>query len=333
MPYVSEAQRRYFHAHRAELEAQGVDVDEWDRASEGLDLPERVGDGASDDRRDDDRDANDRHRKGRRRRRTAKSASSTLENVLGGLLYPVTHLVQSYPVARHYTNIPLPDHDTYRFDASTLDSLSNIIDLEEELRLLQEPSGKRRRRVITDIVAAGAVGGASGALKGLLWSHPQSPAVVSGLAALGALTAGGFTALSHRVGIEDERRHKVQDALQTYPSVLRNLAADPEVRAHLEQYRSARLSPWRGLDLGLLAGAASSVGLAYALPDTPSTERTVAVFAPALLFPLIGFVIGRRRKEQQQQRVKERLARLLRRRVERSATEQEPSEALEVDAS
>lgn len=40
--YASEAQRGYFHAHKAELEKQGVDVDEWDRASKGKELPARA---------------------------------------------------------------------------------------------------------------------------------------------------------------------------------------------------------------------------------------------------------------------------------------------------
>jgi len=35
MPYKSEAQRRFFNANRAMLEAQGVDVDEWNRKSRG----------------------------------------------------------------------------------------------------------------------------------------------------------------------------------------------------------------------------------------------------------------------------------------------------------
>jgi hypothetical protein len=42
MPYRSEAQRRYFHAHREQLAEQGVVVDHWDRVSEGLKLPERA---------------------------------------------------------------------------------------------------------------------------------------------------------------------------------------------------------------------------------------------------------------------------------------------------
>jgi hypothetical protein len=42
MPYKSEAQRKYFNANRAKLEAQGVDVDEWNTATEGKKLPERV---------------------------------------------------------------------------------------------------------------------------------------------------------------------------------------------------------------------------------------------------------------------------------------------------
>jgi len=35
MPYVSRAQQGYFHAHRRQLERQGVSVDEWDQASKG----------------------------------------------------------------------------------------------------------------------------------------------------------------------------------------------------------------------------------------------------------------------------------------------------------
>jgi hypothetical protein len=42
MPYVSAAQRGYFHAHEKELEAQGVNVAEWDAASKGMKLPQHV---------------------------------------------------------------------------------------------------------------------------------------------------------------------------------------------------------------------------------------------------------------------------------------------------
>ena len=41
MPYKSEAQERYFNANRDKLEKQGVDVDEWNQASKGMDLPEK----------------------------------------------------------------------------------------------------------------------------------------------------------------------------------------------------------------------------------------------------------------------------------------------------
>lgn len=40
MPYVSDAQREYFNVHRAELEKQGVNVNEWNQASKGKSLPE-----------------------------------------------------------------------------------------------------------------------------------------------------------------------------------------------------------------------------------------------------------------------------------------------------
>lgn len=42
MPYVSDAQRKYFNANKAKLEAQGVDVDEWNDATKGKKLPEHV---------------------------------------------------------------------------------------------------------------------------------------------------------------------------------------------------------------------------------------------------------------------------------------------------
>jgi len=43
MPYVSRAQQGYFNAHKKELEAKGVDVDEWNEASKGqTNLPEHV---------------------------------------------------------------------------------------------------------------------------------------------------------------------------------------------------------------------------------------------------------------------------------------------------
>jgi len=41
MPYKSQAQERYFNANRGKLEAQGVNVDEWNSASKGKKLPKR----------------------------------------------------------------------------------------------------------------------------------------------------------------------------------------------------------------------------------------------------------------------------------------------------
>lgn len=42
MPYKSKAQERYFHANRIKMALQGVNVPEWDKASKGKKLPERV---------------------------------------------------------------------------------------------------------------------------------------------------------------------------------------------------------------------------------------------------------------------------------------------------
>jgi|GEM_PF-1872519 len=42
MPYKSQAQAGYFHTHKKQLEAQGVNVDEWDAATKGKHLPKRV---------------------------------------------------------------------------------------------------------------------------------------------------------------------------------------------------------------------------------------------------------------------------------------------------
>lgn len=42
MLYKSEAQRRYFHHNAEKLKTQGVDPKEWDDASKGKKLPDRV---------------------------------------------------------------------------------------------------------------------------------------------------------------------------------------------------------------------------------------------------------------------------------------------------
>ena len=42
MPYKSRKQEEYFNANRKKLEAQGVNVEEWNKSSKGLKLPERV---------------------------------------------------------------------------------------------------------------------------------------------------------------------------------------------------------------------------------------------------------------------------------------------------
>lgn len=42
MPYKSLAQERFFNANRGKLEKQGVDVNEWNQASKGKNLPKRT---------------------------------------------------------------------------------------------------------------------------------------------------------------------------------------------------------------------------------------------------------------------------------------------------
>jgi hypothetical protein len=42
MPYRSLAQEGYFHTHKKQLSAQGVDIAEWDAATKGKHLPNRV---------------------------------------------------------------------------------------------------------------------------------------------------------------------------------------------------------------------------------------------------------------------------------------------------
>jgi hypothetical protein len=41
MPYVSKAQAAYFNIHKKQLEAKGVNVDEWNKATKGRKLPKR----------------------------------------------------------------------------------------------------------------------------------------------------------------------------------------------------------------------------------------------------------------------------------------------------
>ena len=42
MPFKSQAQAAYFNTHKAQLEKQGVNVDEWNAASKGMKLPAKI---------------------------------------------------------------------------------------------------------------------------------------------------------------------------------------------------------------------------------------------------------------------------------------------------
>jgi hypothetical protein len=42
MPFVSEKQRKFFNANREKLEAQGVNVDEWNASTKGKKLPKKA---------------------------------------------------------------------------------------------------------------------------------------------------------------------------------------------------------------------------------------------------------------------------------------------------
>lgn len=39
-PYTSDQQRKFFNANKTALERKGVDVDEWNKASKGMNLVE-----------------------------------------------------------------------------------------------------------------------------------------------------------------------------------------------------------------------------------------------------------------------------------------------------
>ncbi len=42
MPFKSKAQQGFMESHRAEMEAHGVNMSEWEQASKGKKLPKRV---------------------------------------------------------------------------------------------------------------------------------------------------------------------------------------------------------------------------------------------------------------------------------------------------
>lgn len=42
MPYESKAQEKFFNVNRKKLEAQGVNVDQWNKESAGRKLPKRI---------------------------------------------------------------------------------------------------------------------------------------------------------------------------------------------------------------------------------------------------------------------------------------------------
>ena len=82
MPYKSRKQEAYFNANKDKLEKQGVDVNEWNQASKGKDLPERAG-GASEKTPKEEKMGSEDHRDHKWNGSMRKDGSSNPMNTEG----------------------------------------------------------------------------------------------------------------------------------------------------------------------------------------------------------------------------------------------------------
>lgn len=324
MPYVSEAQRRYFHANRAKLEAQGVDVDEWDRASEGLDLPERVSDADP----DDDASHSTSKRKNlasskRFRSDKNKKISSAIvlkyASVWQGALMPITHAAAAVPAFTRYVGDPVSVEDIsqkLQFNVSILDEMARLQELQAERRFLESST---RPAALDTALKAGLIGAGIGALKGLALSPTHSFSSVGIGGAIGGVLGAGAALAANRFGFEKERLADIDDIMKSYPSSYRLLAIDdPEVSKFVEEYRhDVYNKPYRYADAGFWIGLAGAIGSNLLGSDAPTDVRAAVSIAVPLLGAGTGYLFGKYRQIDERNEYVNKFYNILKRRLAR----------------
>lgn len=223
MPYKSQAQRRYFNANRKALEAEGVDVDEWNQSSKGKKLPNRAL-------------ANKPANKPAKKPATMDKAEEAIMKLAAILKQadpmPALAMQSMMPVVQKRR--PLTHKEKINATAGESRWLPRIF--QSEGTPITETMSSPGRGALLAGLGAGALGAGAGGLLGAQLSPDVGPAGVPLGALVGGLGVGGLAALlayhnrkANNEGVREMMTRLPQDA------TLRDLESDPAHQARLNR--------------------------------------------------------------------------------------------------
>jgi 8-oxo-dGTP pyrophosphatase MutT (NUDIX family) len=274
MPYRSLRQTRYFHANRKKLEAQGVDVDEWDAASRGKKLPEKVTKEAKDWGKALDRMA---ERRGVTRQELDQQIDSLISQGAVQDVRKIASIASSVaPITDVVGNVDMSFKDPKKLRQKSLsDRLTDIVDAEDTLNDPVQTS-------LGHSVGMGALtGGLLMGTKGALIAA-GNPASAAAFTALGAGIGAGAGGLRHLLysATKRSRERNARRVMQRSFNFDRSILSDPETRAQVETYRKAKYGPLFGAEGGATLG--SLAGAMIAASRAPSTGPSAQLLGLSL---------------------------------------------------
>lgn len=270
MPYVSNAQRRYFHANRKKLEAQGVDVTEWDKSSKGKKIPERVEKTAQ--RNYDELLDRSAARRGVTRAELDKQLDKLVlqlkqAGTVTSVLAPMSNLAQELQMAREVNR-----------EKPTPERLADLLEARTELDEIEDE--KKPGTFLKDTGKGALVGGLTLGGKALLAAGGAASAATA-LAPLGigagvGAAAGAGSNLLLKLTAARRRRH-ANDLIRNAYRFDTGLLRDPKILASAEKYRSGTWGPLIGAEAGAGIGAlAGSIAAGLTTPRAP-TDKPASV--------------------------------------------------------
>lgn len=266
MPYRSAKQRAFFNIpkNRKKLEAQGVDVDEWNASSKGLKLPEKIKKEA------DTRDYNKLLDRSAARRGVTRAELDTQIDKLIAQMKTASVVSTLAPVASLAQELRMAGPESR--EKPTAERLADIMEARQELEVL--PEEKSKRQLLKDTLTGGLVGGLTLGGKSLL-AAGGSAAPAAALAPLGigagvGAAAGLTSNLLLRLTAKKRKQHANELVRNAYKFDTRMLE-DPAIKEEANKYRSGRWGPLLGAELGASLGSIG--GGIYGGATTPSSPK------------------------------------------------------------
>lgn len=312
MPYRSSKQRSYFNANRAKLEAEGVDVDEWNESSKGKKLPKQAQETFVPGRLPDHiRPAGSLEKlqavmRQNAQRRIAPPQAPKPAQVAAPPKLPAKTAVVNFddilktvaPVTSNVRNVHqlLPRPTGTDFSERVGDYLSAE---DESIKGDKEKETPFWKRMVRDSLIGAGLGGGLAAAKAYPVARGFSPEATAVGAGLGLVGSGGLTLARHllRESLSDRAEKRLHDA----DDGVKFVANHPETREKAKEWANAQWSPYSGAEVGGILGGIAPLGAAWALGKTPTTGQSWGLsLGGAAAGAVLGHLLGRWHRNKKQ---------------------------------